>query len=499
MRRTFLPIAVISTLGLGFTSLAGASSIPGAPDQFGGPASTHILVRVAPDLIPQIDGRGAAAIDDGPIDALRAAWGSTEVKAALPIAPREPELAFALGLTRTYRFVVPAGTDTVAMAAAFSGLPGVEVSEVDGIGGVAGPAPNDPDFGLQWALDNTGQSGGLAGADIKARDAWEIFPGDNTIIIAMLDTGIQQTHPDLASPGRFVPGWNTYDDNADTDDPHGHGSHTAGIAAALVNNLTGIAGMNCHARLMPIRVVSAAGFGSEAQCANGVIFAADNGAHIISMSLQYYTGTQYFADAIAYAHAAGKLSIAAAGNQATAVAYPGRFPGCMAISATDRNDAIYAVSNFGPEIDICAPGREIWSTRNGNGYGFSTGTSMAAPHVSGVASLIMGYNRMLSHDQVVAVLRTSSQDLGPAGFDNVFGWGRLDATAALLAATPYGDLNCDGVVNNFDIDPFVLALLDQPGYESAFPDCHHRHADVNQSGAVDNFDIDPFVAALLGQ
>ncbi|QOJ15367.1 MAG: S8 family serine peptidase [Planctomycetia bacterium] len=497
MVRAFLSIVAVCTLSVGYVSLARASAIPGAPDQFGGPASTHILVRLAPEIVPQIDGRGAASIDNGPIDALRAAWGSAEVKAALPAAPREPELAFALGLTRTYRFVVPAGTDTVLMATMFSGLPGVEVAEVDGIGGVAGPAPNDPDFGIQWALDNTGQSGGLVGADIKARDAWDIFPGDNTIAIAMLDTGIQQSHPDLFSPGRFLPGWNTYDENDNTDDPHGHGSHTAGIAAALVNNLTGIAGMNCHARLMPVRVVSAAGFGSEAQCANGVIFATDNGADIISMSLQYYTGTQYFADAIAYAHAAGKLCIAAAGNQATAVAFPGRFPGCMAISATDRNDAIYAVSNFGPEIDICAPGREIWSTRNGNGYGFSTGTSMAAPHVSGVASLIMGYNRMLSHDEVAAVLQSSAVDLGAPGFDNNYGWGRLDAAAALLAATPYGDLNCDGFVNNFDIDPFVLALLDAPGYEAAYPDCHRRHADMNLSGAVDNFDIDPFVAALL--
>lgn len=493
-----------ATLSAGVAVASGAAHPVGGPDQFGGYASDHVLLRVTRAFSASHQSAPGQLIDGGAIDAVCAAWTCKEVQPAFFVPPRDTQTADALGLSRTFRLVVPTGSDTPAFVAALTGLPGVEFAELDGIGGIAA-IPNDPLFDQQWGMNNTGQTGGFPDADINLPEAWDIVPGAGSVIVAMLDTGIRQNHPDLDAPGRWVAGWNTYDNNNLTDDVHGHGTHTAGIIGALANNGVGVVGVNPQVHLMPVRVVAPNGSGSEAQCAAGITWATDNGAQILSMSLQYYTGSQTLADAIAYANTHHKLCIAASGNRAGAIAFPAAFAGCMAIGASNYLDEIYTASNFGLELDIAAPGQSVISTWApdlpiGNPFGpYATlsGTSMATPHVSGAASLIWAHNPSLSADDIVSILRNTAHDLGAPGFDPYFGYGRLDVRAALLAATLRADMNCDGFVNNFDIDPFVLALTNPLAYQTSYPSCPTIAGDVNHDGVFNNFDIDPFVTCLV--
>ena len=469
-----------------------------APDAFGGYATTHILVRVEAGLLPRNVAAGGVTIDNGVIDAMSQAWGATAIEPILPPAIVNGSAAVASGLDRTYRLRVPRGTDTPEMAAQFALLPGVELAETDGIGGIAETIPNDPGFWQLWGLHNTGQAGGTVDADIDAPDAWDLSTGSADVIIAMLDTGIQADHPDLA--GKVISGWNTYDNNSNTSDPHGHGTHTAGTAAAIGNNGVGVTGVNWEAGLLAMTVVDDLGSGLESHVAAGICWATNYGVDVISMSLQYYTGTKTLRDAVTTAHNAGILLVAANGNgRGNVVAYPARFPLCMAVGGTTRDDLWYTGANFGPETDVSGPAKDILSTWKQSGYATISGTSMATPHVSGLASLVLSYNNALSNVQIESILVASADDLGPAGFDEKFGWGRINAHAALLAADPRGDLNCDGAFDGADIDPFFLALGDPATYALLFEGCDPLlRGDLNDDGAFNGGDIDPFFQALGG-
>lgn len=470
----------------------------GAADTFGGYTTTHILVRLEAGLLPRNVAGGGVTIDNGVIDGMSQAWGATAIESILPAAIRQGAAAVASGLDRTYRLHVPRGSDTPEMVAQFASLPGVELAETDGIGGIAETIPNDPGFWQLWGMHNTGQAGGTVGADIDATLAWDLSIGSAAVIIAMLDTGIQADHPDLA--GKVISGWNTYDNNSDTSDPHGHGTHTAGTAAAIGNNGVGVAGVNWEATLLAMTVVNDFGSGFESHVAAGILWATNYGVDVISMSLQYYTGTTTLREAVSAAHNAGILLIAANGNGGSnVVAYPARFPLCMAVGGTTRNDLWYTGANFGPETDVSGPAKDVLSTWRLSGYQLNSGTSMATPHVSGLASLVLSYNDALSNVQIESILVASVDDLGPAGFDEKFGWGRINAHAALLAADPRGDLNCDGTFNGADIDPFFLALGDPATYAILFEGCDPLlRGDMNDDGLFNGGDIDPFFLALGG-
>lgn len=310
--------------------------------------------------------------------------------------------------------------------------------------------PDDTYWGQQWGPQKIG-----------APDAWNITTGDSSVIIAVIDTGADLTHGDLADrlwvnagevPGNGVDddgngqiddihGWRfghdalgiPYESN-DVNDDHGHGTHVTGIIAAQGNNGQGIAGIAWDCRVMIVKVLDANGDGYYSDVANGVVYATDNGAQIINLSLGGPDKNPIMEDAIAYANAHDTLVIAAAGNAGSAVLYPAAYSGAVAVAATDQNDQRLWFSCYGPEVDLSAPGSLIYSTCRGNRYCLKSGTSMAAPHVAGLAALLRSYYRDDSAAQVLHRLKTTAQDVDAPGWDLYTGWGRIDARRALPAA-----------------------------------------------------------------
>jgi len=304
---------------------------------------------------------------------------------------------------------------------------------------LAGPAsiPNDPDFVYQWALLNTGQTVngqiGTVGADIRALPAWDIYPGSSSVIVAIVDTGVDP-HPEFAD--RLLEGYAAPSAGGDpysTLDTASHGTHVAGIIGAATGNGVGIAGLNDKVWLLPVRVLQGT-VGTEGSTAEGIVWAVDHGADIIVVPLQFYNGTPRLADAVAYAASHDVVVVAPAGHTGDSeVAFPAAFEGCIAVSSTTSADTRASFSNFGPEVDLSAPSQDIWSTQSGGAYGFETraGSASAAAYVAGVASLIRSYAPQLTAVEVAQILIESADDLGDPGWDPYFGAGRLNARRAL--------------------------------------------------------------------
>jgi len=349
----------------------------------------------------------------------------------------QPQSTDGYGLSRVYKLVVPPQTDLDAMLAAYQADSNVEYAEPNLIFRAleTNISPGDALFAQQWALNNTGQTGGTADADIDAPEAWDVITGSTGILIAVVDTGVDYTHPDL-SDGRvrtdidrdFV-----NNDNAARDD-QGHGTHVAGIIAAAANG-SGTVGILWQASILPVKVLSAQGSGSADQVAQGIQYAADQGARVINLSLGAPLCSQTIADAVNYAFEKGVVIVAAAGNDGGAVGYPAKHERVVAVAATDSKDRRATFSNRGPEVDVAAPGVAILSTVPNGGYESFSGTSMASPHVAGVAGLILAQTGTLTHAQVMAVLRHSADDLGVTGFDDDFGYGRVNAFRAVTLGT----------------------------------------------------------------
>ncbi len=263
---------------------------------------------------------------------------------------------------------------------AYKGEAAVEFAEPDYIA-EAVLTPNDPYFGQQWGMDK-----------IQAPDAWDITQGSSDVKIAVCDTGIDQSHPDLKTK---IKGNKNFTTSRTSDDNYGHGTHVAGIAAASTNNTIGVAGVGFNSSLLNVKVLGDTGSGYYSWIANGITWAADNGAKVINLSLGGTGGSTTLENAVNYAWGKGVVVVAAAGNSNTdTLFYPAAYTNCIAVAATDRNDVRASFSNYGTWVDIAAPGVDIYSTmpdhRNRIGlknYGSLAGTSMAAPHVAGVAAL----------------------------------------------------------------------------------------------------------------
>lgn len=292
---------------------------------------------------------------------------------------------------------------------------------------------------------------------IAAGAAWDITEGRPEIIVAVLDTGVQMDHEDLAgaiwtNPGEIpgngiddegngfvddVHGWDFADNDNKPDDDHGHGTHVAGIAAARIDNGIGIAGIAGHATVMPVDVFKG-GIGTYEALIRAIIYATDNGARVINMSLGASSYSRGEEAAVDYAYEHGVVVVAAAGNSGREEShYPSAHVHAIAVSSTTADDNLSPFSTRGDFVDVAAPGSSIYSTYLGNFYQSLSGTSMATPHVSGLAALILSRDPDLTPDQVRAIIESTADDLDPVGRDIYFGAGRINMGRA-LAATPVG-------------------------------------------------------------
>ena len=292
--------------------------------------------------------------------------------------------------------------------------------------------PNDPYYNNNWPGYGWGKQWGPQ--KIGSPAAWDITTGTLSSIVAVIDTGVDYTHPELN--GRVINGWDFSNNDNDSIDDNGHGSHVAGIIAAGGDNNIGIAGTSWNSKILAIKSLDSSGTGSLFDVASSIIYAADNGADIINLSLAGPSYSQTLQDAVDYAHNKGTVVVAAAGNNGSSLMrYPAGLNNVVGVGATDRSDIWAHFSNYNSSVDISAPGVDIsslWSTPLGYTYALMSGTSMATPFVSGVASLINSVRPEWSPDQVERRLMETSRDLGPAGRDDFYGWGRLDAYKAVF-------------------------------------------------------------------
>jgi len=315
---------------------------------------------------------------------------------------------------------LPEQADEAAFANALASRPDVEFAELDRIIKPAEVTPNDPWFGSwEWYLTKIG-----------APAAWSTTTGDSRITIAILDTGVDGTHPDLQS--KMVPGWNIYNNNSDTTDVFGHGTVVAGTAAAASNNSQGVASIAWNCPIMPIRVSAVDGYATYSAMANGLTWAADHGARVANLS---YMASQSstVASAASYFQSKGGVVAASSGNEAV-FQTSADTPYILTVGATDANDVLNLWSNTGNNVDLTAPGT-VFSTFSGGGYNSASGTSVSSPIVAGAAALVLSANPSLSPAQVQNILKQSADDLGPAGWDTSYGWGRVNVGRAVSMAS----------------------------------------------------------------
>lgn len=322
--------------------------------------------------------------------------------------------------------------------------------------------PNDPSFGLQWGLANTGQSvngtTGTPGADVDATEAWALATGSTSPVVVILDSGVQLDHPDLAAnlwtnPGGIggcpagTHGYNvvTLPPTCDPSDDNGHGTHVAGIVGAVGGNGAGIAGVNWHTTMLPVKFINAKGSaanGKLRKALDWVLLIKSQGVNVrVVNDSGTWKGTPYssaIADRLQQLSDAGVLFVSAAGNSGTNIDVTPRYPcsyqapGEVCVTATDQKDTLWTRSNYGAStVDLAAPGVNIYSTLPGNAYGFMNGGSMAAPFVSGAAMLALSQDPTLTMTALKARLLSAVEPLSSLT-GKVRTGGRLDLCRALV-------------------------------------------------------------------
>lgn len=281
--------------------------------------------------------------------------------------------------------------------------------------------PNDPGYSQQWGWTK-----------IQAPQAWDVTMGSTSVVIAIVDTGIQRNHPDLDA--KIVAGWDFVGNDNAADDGNGHGTHVAGTAAAETNNSTGGAGLCPNCKLMPVRVLDNNGSGTLDNVARGITWAADNGAKVINLSLGG-GGSTTLANAVSYAWGKGAFLACAAGNDGVSSAsYPAYYNNCMAVASTTSTDAKSSFSNYGSWVEVAAPGSSIYSTWTGSGYNTINGTSMATPHVAGLAGLLASQG--LTNQQIWDRIMNTSDKISGTG--TYWTGGRINAYNAVTNTIPGG-------------------------------------------------------------
>ncbi|MBC8526728.1 MAG: S8 family serine peptidase, partial [Candidatus Cloacimonetes bacterium] len=340
-------------------------------------------------------------------------------------------------LFNIYKMKIPVNTDIEKAVEDFEKNPNVEYAEPNYIARIC-IIPDDPSFSNQWGLHNTGQYH-LADADIDAPEAWEIETGDTTVVIGIIDTGVDYGHPDLAD-NIISTGYDFVNNDDDAMDDNGHGSHVAGIAAATTNNALGIAGVAWNCKILPVKVLQSNGYGTYSDVASGVNYAANNNAKVINLSLGGYTESYTLRDALENAYTTSVI-VAAAGNHIPPLDipfYPAAWSFVIGVGASDVlydniNEIWYegraVFSNYGINADLYAPGVNIYSTiplfhPHTYSYASWNGTSMAAPFVTGTVALIRSYYSDWSNELIHGQLIYSS--------DGIVGGIRLNAHRTLI-------------------------------------------------------------------
>jgi subtilisin family serine protease len=318
--------------------------------------------------------------------------------------------------------------------------------------------PDDTYFPSQWHLDNTGQQGGTPDADIDAVEGWSYTRGSAEIIVAVLDSGIDRDHPDLV--GRSLQG---YDFVAEDDDPeadHSHGPVVTGLLAASANNAFAVAGVDHHCTILPVKVLASNNMGTTFDLVQGVLYAAQEGAHVVSMSLINYPDAPSLRDALATARASGAILVACGGNNGLGgadVSWPGASEHTLAVGWTDRHDARSPTSGTGNALDLVAPGVALLTIQPYSHDDLATtfsGCSAATPIVAGIVSLCLSLDPTLDQDEITEFLILGAEDqVGPPeqdtpGWDPYFGHGRVNLARTLaLVAGPSTSVDDDaGVV-----------------------------------------------------
>jgi thermitase len=332
--------------------------------------------------------------------------------------------------------------------------PNVELAEPNYLARVA-YTPNDPFYFQQDYLER-----------IQVPQAWDFSTSLAPVLVAVIDTGVDTAHPDLAGiiwqnlgeigldangvdkrsngiddDGNGYlddwQGWNSVDGNNDVSDGHGHGTHLAGIIAASTNNNEGIAGIAPNARILPVKALDATGYGTYNQIAAAIIYAVDQGAQIINLGFAGEGSSQVLQDAVNYALMHGVVVIAAAGNTGSDMAvFPSAYPGVIAVAAVDKGLFWLPFSTHGDTINLSAPGMDISSTFPGGRYNQMSGTSVASAHVTGVAALLAGLRPDATADELRAILFHTAFDLGSPGWDPYYGFGLVQAYDAMAYASP---------------------------------------------------------------
>ena len=434
-------------------------------------APGEILIKLLPGTV-KIDDPAELrplATGDEALDRLNRRFQVREMRQALRPSstskthPRTERLA--RELSAIYLLRLDGGADVPEAVAAYRSDPRVVWAQPNYLNRPC-VVPDDSLYGQQWALST-----------MRMPAAWEIEQGSPEIVIGFVDSGIDYRHEDLAGNVWINSGedlnangvvdesdFNGLDDDGngyvddlrgwdfthapqfaglgdylerdnDPADELGHGTHVSGIAAAIGDNGLGVAGLCWHARIMPLRAsfrLSVGSFLEDDDVSAGIVYAADNGAHVINMSWGDPRISPIVRDVVAYAYARGCVLVAAAGNaDEEGLFYPGGFDETIAVGASDVYDQRAGFSSFGKNLDVLAPGSNIISALPGNAYGTQGGTSMATAHGSGLAGLILSKDPELSAEEVRSIITASARDLGPDGWDAQTGNGRIDGLAAL--------------------------------------------------------------------
>jgi subtilisin family serine protease len=366
------------------------------------------------------------------------------------------------GLADIYLLQLAPEVEVLTAAGVLGAQPGVMWAEPDYLAHPAATTPNDPEFANQWGLEQ-----------VDAPEAWDVETGNANVVIAVVDSGLDLTHPDLASklwvnPGEIagngidddnngliddVNGWNFYAEDANIADDNGHGTQVAGVAAAVTDNAEGIAGMCWGCTIMPIKAMQASGVANYSDIAQGVLYAAQKGAEVINLSLGGYSYSSALHEAIqAAVNDYGVVVVGGAGNDGVDTPfYPAAYPEVLAVAGTDQSDVRASFSDYGTWVDVSAPAVDITTTFLGGDYGAVSGTSYAAPLVSGLVGLIRSQQPTWSQALVTAQIIHTTNDIDPLnpGYEGLLGSGRINAHAA-VTTTPSPLLSLEGVAVNGD-------------------------------------------------